>query len=821
MSELLTEALNLHDAGFAVIPVKADGTKAPAIEWKQFITKRPDRERVEAWFDSMRGGYLGLGVITGATSGGLEMVELEGRASSSMPDLTDVADNSGLGDLWRTVTNGWVELSPSGGWHFHYRVTDTPVAGNTKLARAADKLVLAETRGEGGFVVVAPTPGTHHPSGKPWLRMVGSPATCPVLTGQQRDAIHILIRTLDQTPPPAEVTPAVPRPVGDGTSPGDDYEAKTDWATILQPHGWTLVWARGQTRYWRRPGKDIGISATTGHADDRDRLYVFTTSTDFDAERPYTKFGAYALLNHASDHSAAARALRADGYGSEPSREVTGGLTGLIAPAPPTDGTTALAPAPQDGAKSHLELVAERTLAHSDDANALALIDTYGDRVRYCADRGRWLAWDGVRWHWADRTGGVVREYAKRVARALPEANDKAITHKKRSLSAIGTTAILTQAATDARVNVNLADLDANPWHLNTPAGVIDLRSGQLTPPDPAGLHTRVTAVTPDLDADDTFWRRFLTQTFDGQTDVGAELIAYVQRLVGHSAVGVVGPHVLPFGLGSGGNGKGVFLETCIRVLGDYATTAPSGFLMAKLHPSHETELARLAGARMVLCSEVNEDDRFDEAKVKQLTGGDSITARFMQQDHFTFTPSHHLWLMGNHRPAVRAGGRSFWRRLRLIPFQREVPENEVIDDLQGILAREHGPAVLAWIVRGAVDYAARGLREPDQVKVATADYAHEQDTVSRFLEERCRVGGGVNVQLKVAIVRSAYERWCLDEGELPVTPKAFGLQLQRHGVESARTNSARLYIGLSLLSDDANASSDPSPDGDDSRWDR
>jgi putative DNA primase/helicase len=363
---------------------------------------------------------------------------------------------------------------------------------------------------------------------------------------------------------------------------------------------------------------------------------------------------------------------------------------------------------------------------------------------------------------------------------------------------------MLTQAATDGRVAVALADLDAHPWELNTPAGIIDLRTGQTTPPDPDRLHTRVTAVAPDMDADTTFWARFLDQTFDGTTPTGSELIHYLQRLVGHSAVGVVGPHVLPFAQGSGGNGKGVFLETCVRVLGDYATTAPSGFLMAKIHASHETEIARLAGARMVLCSEVNEDDRFDEAKVKQLTGGDTLTARFMQQDHFSFTPTHHLWLMGNHQPAVRAGGRSFWRRLRLIPFTREVPEDQVIDDLQGILAREHGPAVLAWIIRGAVDYAARGLREPDQVKSATADYAHEQDTVSRFLEERCRLGGGGHVQLKVALVRGAYERWCADEGEQPVTAKAFGMQLQRHDVVAVKgSRGQRFYRGITLLADD------------------
>lgn len=316
---------------------------------------------------------------------------------------------------------------------------------------------------------------------------------------------------------------------------------------------------------------------------------------------------------------------------------------------------------------------------------------------------------------------------------------------------------------------------------------------------DPSRLHTRSTSCTPDPDADKSMWLRFLNTTFGGDAD----LIGYLQRLVGYSAVGLVGAHVLPYCHGSGGNGKGVYLETCVKVLGGYATTAPAGFLMAKTHASHETEIARLAGARMVLCSEVNDDDRFDEARVKLLTGGDTLTARFMQQDHFTFTPTHQLWAMGNHQPHVRAGGRSFWRRLRLIPFAHEVPASEIIDDLQGILAGEHGPAVLAWIIEGAVAYHREGLKEPDAVKAATGEYAHDQDTVARFVDEMCHIGGGDQVTIKMAKVRSAYEAWCHESGDEPVTAKAFGIALRRHGVGVTRTKTAKMYVGLTLLSDE------------------
>ena len=209
-------------------------------------------------------------------------------------------------------------------------------------------------------------------------------------------------------------------------------------------------------------------------------------------------------------------------------------------------------------------------------------------------------------------------------------------------------------------------------------------------------------------------------------------------------------------------------------------------------HPLTDAEFARLKAQLLAT------------AIAGAFTGGDTLTARFMRQDHFTFTPTHQLWLMGNHKPAVRSGGRSFWRRLRLVPFQHEVPDDEVIDDLQGILVRDHGPALLAWIVAGAVAFAAGGLREPDSVKTATAAYALDQDTVRRFVDDCCHVGGGQAAVTKVGALREAYEAWCAAGGETPVSAKAFGLALQKVGVESHKgSKGVRMYAGIMLLADE------------------
>ncbi|MFD0886737.1 phage/plasmid primase, P4 family, partial [Streptosporangium algeriense] len=583
-----------------------------------------------------------------------------------------------------------------------------------------------------------------------------------------------------------------------GVSPGDDYNAKTTWDDILTPRGWRQLWTDSQgVTYWCRPGKTHGISATTGR-DGLDNLYVFTTSTEFDAERPYSKFGAHTLLTEGSTSpaalSAAATKLQAAGYGHRVEPTVP---APAVQPPAVLGSLATVHELHPDGPPPVLRVVEERTYAQSDDGNALALVDRFGDVIRYVPERGRWIAWDGTRWEWQPVGGGLVREYGKRVARGLDESDKAAVSHKRKALSALGTSAMLAQAQTDVRVVSAFDDLDAHPWELNTPAGIVDLTTGALLPSDASRLHTKVTSCSPDPDADPARWMSFLADTFGADE----QLVAYLQRLVGYSATGSVAKHVLPFCVGSGGNGKGVFLESIIGVLGDYATTAPSGFLMAKTSIQHETEIARLAGMRMVVCSEVDEDARFDETKVKQLTGGDTLTARFMRQDHFTFTATHHLWLMGNHQPAVRAGGRSFWRRLRLIPFLHEVEPEKVVDDLQGILARDHGAALLAWIIQGAAAYHQGGLQEPDTVLAATKGYEADQDTVARFVAECCHTAASIQVQIKITKLREAYERWCFVEGETPVSAKKLTQELaRRFGVGQSRSASSRSYTGITII---------------------
>lgn len=815
MTDTRQGALAWHDAGCSVVRVALDGSKRPEGTWKQYQTHRAGRDTVTAWFSNQ---HQGVGVVCGSVSNELEMFELEGRAivEGVLQRFTAACDLLEVGELWRTLTATCAEASPSGGLHVFYRVPEG-VAGNTKLAQrparpdeyteeeaklaAAGKMVVRgfiETRGEGGFVVVAPSHGPVHDTGKPYAFLAGDPSTIPTITPAQRDLLHVAGHMVDEMPAPVpipEPTPINQRRSEGGISPGDDYNVRGSWVELLEAHGWTRVWGNSTRIYWRRPGKNAGISAVTGGSDG-DYFFSWTTSSILPAEQAMSKWRVYAVLEHAGDFHAAAKRLKDDGFGQQPPQPKRAVLTSI-----PMGGTTV------SNGNNALQVhtttvdatVSATSLERSDDGNALALIDRFGHKIRYCPERGRWLHWTSRRWEWCPSGGGVVREYVKVIARELPEDDGNDVRHKQRSLGAIGTTSTLIQAATDHRIVVALDQLDARPFELNTPAGIVDLRTGHTCDADPTHLHTRITAAAPEPDADTTAWLSFLDDTFHGHND----LPGYMQRLVGYSVTGVVRDHVLPFLFGAGANGKGVFLETMRAVLGDYATTAPSGFLMAKNYAGHETEIARLAGARMVVCSEINEGDRFDEAKVKQLTGGDALTARFMRQDHFTFLPTHKLWLMGNHQPSVTSGGHSFWRRLRIVPFVNTVPEEKRVDDLQGILAAKHGAAILQWIVTGAAAYFTGGLQEPESVRAATEEYAQEQDTVARFVTDRCHVGGGRQVKIKVSVVREAYERWCAEEGDPPVKPRTFGVALRaRYGVTDMRTNRDRFYTGITLLSD-------------------
>lgn len=355
MNPILQAALDFYDAGISVVPAAADGSKAPIGTWKQYQVNIASKEQIIDWFS---GSAQGLGVICGQVSGNLEMLELEGRAVANgvLDQARELAENSGLKEIWDLISFGYVEATPSGGIHWLYRIGDEIVPGNTKLARrpgANDTIeVLAETRGEGGFVVTAPSHGTTHPSGRPWQMITGSASVIPTITMEERNAIHSVFRAFDEMP--AKIAPAVlPNKEASGDKPGDDFNAKATWKEILEPKGWKVIFTSNGVTYWRRPGKDTGVSATTGR-NDGDNLFVFSTSTTFESEKPYSKFAAYAHLEHAGDFSQAAKSLKQQGFGSS-SLPALPNLSELQKP------KLTLVPSDEQVESSHIEQVRPRS----------------------------------------------------------------------------------------------------------------------------------------------------------------------------------------------------------------------------------------------------------------------------------------------------------------------------------------------------------------------------------------------------------------------------------------------------------------------------
>jgi putative DNA primase/helicase len=439
----------------------------------------------------------------------------------------------------------------------------------------------------------------------------------------------------------------------------------------------------------------------------------------------------------------------------------------------------------------------------TDDGNALRLVAEHGHRFRRVADMRRWFEWDGVRWT-LDHEERGVREAARDLARELPHETKQQESFRRNAMNAIGITSAIRVAETDRRISITAAALDSHPELLNTPSGIVDLRTGKVHHHDPAKLLSRITAYAAEVDAPHPLWSKFLSATFPDN----AELIGYLQRLAGLALLGKVRDHVLPFLSGIGANGKGTVTLVLQDLLGDadnggYAVSAPDGFLMQGRDNAHPTEVARLRGARLLVCSEQTSGRKFDEAKVKRLTGGDRLTGRFMRGDFFDFDPSHLVWVLSNHLPAVREGGPSFWRRVRLIPFKHVVPNDQQIKDYDQVLLQAEGPAILGWAVRGAVEVLAAGLQDPQAVTTATREYEISEDTLASFVQDECLLGAAH--WCKVADFRARYERHCSEMGAEPLTAKALTMRLvSEHPVESGKaTKGLRVYRGIALQAEE------------------
>jgi putative DNA primase/helicase len=433
----------------------------------------------------------------------------------------------------------------------------------------------------------------------------------------------------------------------------------------------------------------------------------------------------------------------------------------------------------------------------SEDALASRFTQRHEDSLRYVAAWGRWLQWDSTRWvqdhtlHVFDRARGICRA-------ASAECATKP-TKVARVASAATVAAIERLVRADRRHAAVVDQWDSDPWLLNTPGGIADLRTGDIEAHRRDAYCTKMTAASPGGAC--PLWNTFLDRITDGDR----ELQAFLSRMVGYCLTADTREHALFFLYGTGANGKSVFLSTVGGILNDYARSAAIETFIASPSEHHPTDLAGLQGARLVTATETEDGRRWAESKIKTLTGGDRIAARFMRQDFFEFTPVFKLVIAGNHKPGLRSVDEAIRRRLHLVPFTVTIPPAERDLSMSHKLRAEWG-GILSWALRGCIEWQARGLTPPASVRDATEAYMAAEDGLAQWLDARCaQVPNAVGTAERLF---ADWKIWAESAGEYVGSQKRFSQNLEERGFKRVRiSGGTRAFQGIGLRAPDTGGS--------------
>lgn len=443
-------------------------------------------------------------------------------------------------------------------------------------------------------------------------------------------------------------------------------------------------------------------------------------------------------------------------------------------------------------ADAPVEVVMAPPSPFSEDALAQRFAEKHADDFRFVKSWGSWLTWQHYRWR-RDEQDAVMEAIRLFLCDAvnweagllMPESGRRKINsiHMARAVDAY--------SRFSPRLSASVEQWDADPWLLATPTGTVDLKTGTLRLPSREDYHLQATTVSPINEGCPT-WMQFL----DTVMDHDSELVSYLQRLTGYILTGLTVEQTLAFCYGTGGNGKGVFLNTLRAILGEYATVAPMATFTESKTERHPTDVAGLQGARLVIAQETEEGRRWAESLIKSMTGGDPIKARFMRQDYFEFTPKFKLVFAGNHKPALRSVDEAMRRRMHIIPWTVTIPAEDRDALLTEKLKQEH-PAILRWMVEGCLAWQAIGLAPPAKVTEATDEYLEAEDTLKAWLEENCIMAPEQCCSTKE--VYQNYVAWCEQAKEFPWSHKRLTSNLIARGIRSMRMHDARSLVGIGL----------------------
>jgi putative DNA primase/helicase len=449
--------------------------------------------------------------------------------------------------------------------------------------------------------------------------------------------------------------------------------------------------------------------------------------------------------------------------------------------------------------ESDFEESNEITFNLTDTGNAQRLVHLFGEDLRNCTLWGRWLVWDGKRWR-IDDTAAVWRLAKETVASIYGEAKRAGDEDRRMELAKWAMQserlnridAMIKLASSDENIVITPDSLDSDHFLLNVNNGTVDLKTGVLREHCRDDLITKLAPVDYDASAkmERTFaWLREIMED-------SKELIEFLKRMIGYSLTGDIREQILPICYGTGANGKSTLLGLIQDMLGDYATSTSTNTLMVKRGDTIPNDLAALNGARFVTAMEVEDGQRFSESLVKQLTGGDVISARFMRGEFFTFKPKFKIWMAVNHKPMIRGTDNGIWRRIRLVPFNVSIPEAEQDKTLSARL-REELSGLLAWAVEGCLEWQREGLGVPDAVKDATSTYKNEMDIIGQFISECCFLDESASVRSS-----NLFEAWCgwaQKNGEHQRNNKWFSNVLAEKGYQKKSRSTGAWWEGIGL----------------------
>ncbi|MDG5467276.1 phage/plasmid primase, P4 family [Deltaproteobacteria bacterium IMCC39524] len=433
----------------------------------------------------------------------------------------------------------------------------------------------------------------------------------------------------------------------------------------------------------------------------------------------------------------------------------------------------------------------------TDQGNAELFRERCSDKVRYCSEVKQWMIWNGKQWK-VDSTNQVHNLAVEAIKGLYDEArNHKDLVRCKelsdwasKSLSSYRISSLLTMA--EPLMPICMSDLDSHQWLLNVQNGVIDLRTGELLPHNKDLWLSNILPASYQPQSQCPQWLKFLNEIMGGNK----ELIKYLQKAIGYALTGSTSEQCMFILFGGGANGKSTFLKTVLYLLGDYGANMQADSLMAKKYEGIRNDIARLKGRRFVTSSEGKRGHVLDEALIKQITGGDPVTARFLRQENFEFMPEFKVYLATNYKPEIRGADHGIWRRLRLIPFSVRIAENRKDMELDKKLLGEID-GILNWAVEGCLLWQREGLCSPQIMEDAVKQYRSEMDVLTDFIDTCCVSSPGLRI--KKTPFYEKYKVHCYEYGAKPLAVKALRSELLQRGFIEKTLNDGIYWLDIDV----------------------